>query len=191
LLTERDPVWGVAALPPVELQLRGWASVDPSRRRIGVIVSDRHAAIVDEAVAAAAGALEIKSEVASSDRETLYLFKRLAAQIDGFWLLPDNRILSPNVLRELLGYALAHGVGVLVSNESLLSWGALMSATPTPADVARGVSSVLDRVVSGNTKELPRITSLGEVKLRVNSEVAGKLGVADPPQQAWVLRAAD
>jgi len=187
-LSAGQRVWGVSPMPPLALQLRGWTSIDPSRRRIGLIVSDAHSRVVDEAIAAAGKTVEIKHEVSSSDRETLYLFKRLAAQVDGFWLVPDNRILSPDVLRELLSYAVAHGVGVLVFNDALLSWGALVSATSTPADVARGVRSVLDRVAAGATRDLPPMTPLAETKLQVNPIVAARLGVTDAPQEPWVLR---
>lgn len=181
-------VWGVSALPPLVLPLRGWTSVNPARRRIGFIVSDAHSTLVEEAEAAAGDAFEIKHEVSSSDRETLYLFKRLASEVDGFWLVPDNRILSPNVLRDLLSYAVAHDVGVLVFNEQLLPWGALMSATTTPTDVARGVRSVLERVASGATKGLPPLTPLAETRLTVNADVADRLGITDAPQAPWVVR---
>jgi hypothetical protein len=121
----------------------------------------------------------------------LYLFKRLASEVDGFWLVPDNRILSPNVLRDLLSYAVAHDVGVLVFNESLLPWGALMSATGTPTDVARGVRSVLERVVTGATKGLPALTPLAETRFIVNTDVADRLGVTGAPHSPWVVRGAN
>jgi ABC-type uncharacterized transport system substrate-binding protein len=184
-------IWGVSPMPPLALPLRGWTSVNPLRRRIGLIVSDAHSTLIDEAVAAAGDAFEIKHAVSSSDRETLYLFKRLAADVDGFWLVPDNQILSPSVLRELLDYAVTHDVGVLVFNESLLSWGALMSAATTSTDVARGVRAVLDRVAAGATKDLPQLTPLAETRLTVNNDVAGRLGVTGAPQAPWVVRDAD
>lgn len=184
-------VWGVSPTPPLALQLRAWTAVDPSRRRIGLIVSERHTALVDEAIAAAGDAAEIKHDVSASDRETLYLFKRLAADVDGFWLVPDNSILSPTVLRELLSYAARRRIGVLVFNDSLLSWGALMSATSTSVDIARSVHSVLDRVTTGETKGLPALTPLGEVEIEVNAEVASRLGVKSVPPGRWVLRDAD
>src|SRR5882672_643754 len=184
-------VWGVSPMPPLALPLRGWTSVNPQRRRIGLIVSDAHSTLVEEAVAAAGDDVEIKHAVSSSDRETLYLFKRLASEVDGFWLVPDNRILSPAVLRDLLSYAVAHDVGVLVFNESLLPWGALMSATSTPTDVARGVRAVIERVAAGTTKDLPQLTPLAETKLTVNTSVAGRLGVTGAPLAPWVVRDAD
>jgi ABC-type uncharacterized transport system substrate-binding protein len=184
-------IWGVQPLPPLALQLRGWRTVDPKRKRIGLIVSDAQQGLVAEARAAAGGAVEIKAEISSSDRETLYLFKRLAPQVDGLWLFPDNRILSPAVLRELLSYAVAHGVGVLVPTDALLSWGALMSASSTPADVARNVRGVLDRLSAGTAAGLPAMTPLTEVRLSVNAGVARALGVAEAPQAALVLHEPD
>ena len=184
-------IWGVQPMPPLALQLRGWSSVDPSRKRIGMIVSEAQKSLVAEAREAAGGSIEIKAEVSSSDRDTLYLFKRLAPQVNGLWLFPDNKILSPPVLRELMSYAAAHGVGVLVANEALLSWGALASASSTPADVARNVRAVLDRVSAGSTASLPAMTPLSEIKLQVNAGVARALGVSDVPQATLVLREPD
>lgn len=185
------PAWGVEPLPPLALQLRAWMSVDPARKRIGLIVSEAQAGLVAEARSAAGDAVDIKSELSSSDRETLYLFKRLAPQLDGFLLIPDNRILSPAVLRELLSYAASHGVGVLVPNDALLSWGALASASSTPDDVARNVHMLVDRVSSGATAKLPAMTPLTEVRLQMNASVARTLGIAAAPQTALVLREPD
>ena len=137
---------------------------------------------------AAGSSVEIKAEVSSSDRDTLYLFKRLAPQVNGLWLFPDNKILSPPVLRDLMSYAVAHGVGVLVSNDALLAWGALASVSSTPADVARNVRVVLDRVSAGSTASLPPMTPLTEIRVQVNADVARALGLADPSQTALVLR---
>ena len=94
-------------LPPLELQLKSWQSVDPTLRTIALIVSASGAALAEEARRAASSlATDLLVETSASDRETLYLFRRLATTVDGLWLLPDNDALSPPVLRELLGYAL-------------------------------------------------------------------------------------
>jgi len=191
LLAGGGSIWGVHSMPPLTLQLRSWKAIDPSLRRIGLIVSEAQVGLVDQAMAAVGQAAEISYEVSSSDRETLYVFKRLAPQVDGLWLFPDNRILSPAVLQELLGYALSHGVGVLVFNEALLPWGALMSASSTAADVARSVRSVLERVVAGRAQDLPAMTPLSEVQLHVNAHAASQLGVTGVPQTPWVLREPD
>ena len=147
-----ERTWGVQSVPPLGLQLATWKELDTSLQRIGLIVSDAHAGLVDEArQAASVAATEVSAVVSASDRETLYLFKRLAPQVDGLWLFPDNRILSPGVLQEVLGYALTHGIGVLVLNDALLDWGALLSASSTAPDVALTVRGVIERVVAGRT----------------------------------------
>ena len=192
LLAAGGPLWGVQSIPPPALQLRSWKAIDPSLRRIGLIVSQVHVPLAQEAVEAGERiAIEVEYAVSSSDRETLYLAKRLAADVDGLWVLPDNRILSPAVLEESLSYALSHGVGVLVFNEALLPWGALISANSTASDVARSVLAVLERVAAGRTDGLPMVTPLSEVELRINEHAAVQLGLTGGFSSPWVLRDPD
>jgi putative tryptophan/tyrosine transport system substrate-binding protein len=192
LLRGNESIWGVHSIPPLALQLQAWKSVDASLRRIGLIVSEAHMQWLEDAHEAAARAgIEIRTEVSASDRETLYLFKRLTPQIDGFWLLPDNTILSPAVLEEMLRYALSHDVGVLVFNERLLDWGALMSVSGTTANIAQTVRDIVARVVTGRTEGLPAMTPLSEVSLQVNTGVTTRLGKQVLPGSSWVLRESD
>jgi hypothetical protein len=187
-----ERTWGVQSVPPLGLQLATWKALDNSLHRIGLIVSEGHAELVDEATqAATVAAAEVSAAVSSSDRETLYLFKRLAPELDGLWLLPDNSILSPSVLQEVLTYALTHRISVLVLNDALLDWGALLSASSTAADVAFTVRGVIERVVSGRTELLPAMTPLSEVEFQVNRSVADRLGIPVGQQSRWVLREPD
>jgi ABC-type uncharacterized transport system substrate-binding protein len=185
-------VWGVQTLPPLELQLKSWHAIDPSLRTIVLIVSAAGAALAEEAQRAAASlATDLLVETSASDRETLYLFRRLAAAVDGLWLLPDNDALSPQVLRELLSYASSRGIGVLTFNEALLARGALLTATAVPADVASTVAHVVERVVAGRTAELPAMTPLSAAELAVNVDAATALGLPPVTVQRWVAREPD
>jgi ABC-type uncharacterized transport system substrate-binding protein len=186
------PIWGVQSLPPLSLQLKSWRAVDPSLRTIALIVSASGAALADEARrAATALATDLLVETSASDRETLYLFRRLATAVDGLWLLPDNDALSPQVLRELLSYATARGIGVLTFNEALLTRGALLTATAVPADVAATVQHVVERVVAGRTVDLPAMTPLSAAELTINTTVASELGLPPFVEQRWVAREPD
>jgi ABC-type uncharacterized transport system substrate-binding protein len=186
------PVWGVETLPPLVLQLKSWQAVDPSLRTIALIVSTSGAPLAEEAQRAARSlAADLLVETSASDRETLYLFRRLAAAVDGLWLLPDNEALSPTVLRELLTLAATRSVGVLTFNEALLSRGALMTATAVPADIAATVARVLDRVVAGDTADLPAMTPLSAAALAVNVDVASALGLPPIAVPRWVAREPD
>ena len=186
------PIWGVQTLPPLELQLKSWQSIDPSLRTIALIVSASGASLAEEAQRAASSlAADLLVETSASDRETLYLFRRLAAAVDGLWLLPDNDALSPPVLRELLTLAATRSIGVLTFNEALLSRGALMTATAVPADVAATVARVVERVVAGRTADLPPMTPLSAVALAVNVDVAMALGLPPIAVPRWVAREPD
>jgi ABC-type uncharacterized transport system substrate-binding protein len=181
---------GVAATPPLDLQLREWKKFDPQLHRVGIIVSKANANLIVPAEAAGkSAAVTVKSEISDSDLATLYLFKRLAPQIDGLWLLPDDRILSPAVLRDLLTYALSQGVRVCVFSDALLQWGAFMSATPTSTDVARNVRRILDDVTSSSSPTPPGLTPLSEMSISVNRQVAERLRLTMPsPSNSWVVR---
>jgi ABC-type uncharacterized transport system substrate-binding protein len=183
-------VWGVESMPPLALQFSSWKALDASLHRVALIVGGAQQALVEQATRAAERAgIELLHVVSSSDRETLYLFKRLAPQVDGLWLFPDNRILSPNVIQELLGYALSHEVGALVFNDALLPWGALLSVSNTPASIARAVRGVTDRVVAGSTQGLAAVSPLTELEVTVNEGAASRLGVTFVPVSPWVVRA--
>lgn len=194
VLATGGPAWGVAPLPPLELQLKSWLAVDPTLRTVALIVGNGNggAALAEEARHAARSlAADLLVETSDSDRETLYLFRRLATAVDGLWLLPDNDALSPQVLRELLPYAASRGVGVLTFNEALLARGALLSATAVPDDVAANVVRVVERVVAGDTADLPALTPLSAAALTLNRGVAAALGLPPVAVERWVVRAAD
>jgi ABC-type uncharacterized transport system substrate-binding protein len=187
-----SPIWGVETLPPLALQLKSWQSVDPSLRTVALIVSSSGAALADEARRAASSlATDLVVETSASDRETLYLFRRLAAAVDGLWLLPDNVALSPAILRELLSVASSRGIGVLTFNDALLQRGALLTAMAVPADVAETVARVVDQVVTGRTADVPRMSPLRAAALAINADVAAALGLPPVAVTRWVARAPD
>jgi ABC-type uncharacterized transport system substrate-binding protein len=189
LLVNGRAIRGVSAMPPLDLQAKEWKKFDPKLRRIGLIIAQSHSGLIAQAESAAkAASLTLIHETSTSDRETLYVFKRMASQIDGLWLVPDDRSLSPAVLRELMSYASSHGVKVCVFNDALLQWGAYMSATPTSADTARALRRLLDNVSKGGATNAPPVTTASEVMIRLNVDVAGRLGQPATQRAAWVVR---
>jgi hypothetical protein len=188
LLVSGRPIRGVAAMPPLDLQVQDWTKLDPKVRRVGLIVSQSHTDLISEAeLAAKIATVSVKSEISGSDRETLYLFKRMAPQIDGLWLVPDDQILSPGILCDLLEYAVSHGVRVCVFSDALLDWGALMSASPTPADTARTLRRLLERMMAGGANVVPPLTTTSELVVHLNTQIAGRLGLSSL-RSSWIVR---
>jgi hypothetical protein len=179
----------VAPMPPPTLQFAAWSEIDPALRRIGLITSQN---MVSAARSAKAGASSIGAElvhrVSTSDRETLYLFRRLAPDIDGLWLAPDSEILSPVVIDEILSLAAEFGVGVLVFSESLLDRGGLVSVSAAPEHIADMVVDTIGRIRFEGADTVPPEIALREGEVRVNLRVVETLDLPRDTSTEWVIR---
>ena len=160
---------GVSALPPLDAHLDAWKKLDPTLARVGMIIGSGHETLLAEAeIAAQDHGVELQIREAGSDQETLYHFKRMIHEIDGFWLFPDNRILSPRVLTEILQQANRRHIPVAVSNEAMLRLGAAISVSTVAAEIAATIVQVLERVRAGEIDAIPPLTQLSEVRVVTN-----------------------
>jgi len=170
---------GVAALAPMEAQLAAWKQVDPTISRVGIIIGEGHEELLETASNAAdKHDIELDIRIAHSDQETLYVFRRMISEINGFWLFPDSRILSARVLNEMLQDANRYNVTVVVPNESMLQIGAAISISTVVADIAETIANVLLRIQAGEIDQVPPITELSEVRVTTNDTVLNKRAVA-------------
>ena len=171
---------GIASIPPLDMQLKAWLEIDPDLKNIGAILGEGHDALIDEAMAAATAAgVKLHYRVVGSDRETLYVFNRLIPDIDGFLLFPDNRVLSRDVLREMLNYASRHRVQVAMFNDSLLPLGGTFSASAVSSDIAASVVVVLDKLARGEGGAVPDISPLHEIQIHTNDALVRQYGLID------------
>jgi ABC-type uncharacterized transport system substrate-binding protein len=171
---------GVSALAPLDAHLSAWKKVDPALARVGMIIGAGHEDLVTEAQIAADGhGVELIVQRAGSDQETLYHFKRVVREIDGFWLFPDNRVLSPRVLRDMLAQANRHHVPVAVSHDAMLKMGAAISVSSVAADIASTIVDVLRRIEAGRIDDVPPLTGLSEVRVVTNDELLKRYLSAD------------
>ena len=103
--------------------------------------------------------------------------------------MPDNRILSASVLKELMSYGAKHGKQIVVFNDRLLNYGALMSFSSNNADVADQVIRMLQDLPSGRKAFRPGMLPLTKMRVRLNSKVAHDLGLsATSPEFQRFLR---
>jgi hypothetical protein len=163
---------GVAAIPPLDAQLAAWKKLDPTMVRVGVIIGEGHDDLLDDARRAAEKhGIDLRVQITHSDQETLYFFRRMVRDIDGFWLFPDNRILSGRVLQEMLADANRQQVPVAVPSDSMLEMGASLSISTVATDIARTIVRVIREVQSGHLESLPPITQLSEIRVETNGTV--------------------
>lgn len=162
----------VSALPPMDLQVERWLTVTPGLRSVGAIVGEGHESLLEETrEALEAKGLSFHYAVVGSDQETLYYFERLAPLIDGFVLFPDNRVLSRSVIQKLMQRARSEGIRVAVFNDQLLPMGAVMSSTTELSDMSRVVSRVVADMLSGKVAQIPFVSPLNSIKVRINEGV--------------------
>ncbi len=175
---------GVNLLPPFAMQLEAWRELSPDLARIGVITGPNQGALTAEIQEAVEGMeIELFSRTVNSDQEALYVFKRLTPDIQGLWLLPDNRILSPRVVREIMSYGARHRIQIVVFGSSLLDFGALMAITSREGDVADQVVSRLDEAEDGELPG-PDMMPLTKMDLDINPDVAQHLGLIPAERSA-------
>lgn len=157
---------GVEAFAPLDMQLSAWKQAEPSLQSVGILIGPGHEALVAEArrVAAQHG-VRVTVVEAASDQEALYLFKRAARDIDGLWLLPDNRILSARALRQMMQLANRQDVSVLAPSPNMLSIGASISASPATVDVAERIYDIAGQIQRGQIAAVPPMTPLQGIRV--------------------------
>ena len=170
LLTDNSR--GVAAIAPLAAQIAAWKKIDPSITRIGAVIGKGHEDLIAEAeLAAQRHGLELRLHVTSSDRETLYVFKRMIRDVDGFWLFPDNRILSRNTLQQIVAESNRRHVPILVPRESMLQMGASISVSTVASDIAKTITDVIRQIQAGKLAQVPPISPLSEILVRTKDSV--------------------
>lgn len=164
---------GVEAIAPLDAQLDAWQEAEPSIESIGLLVGSGHTELVEQArrLAEQRG-LRLSVIQANSDQEALYLFKRVVHDIDGFWLLPDNRVLSARSLKNMMSLANRQGVSVLAPSPSMLSIGANISVSPVAADIAARIRDIVERIHGGEIARVIPMTPL--TRFRVDTRDTGR-----------------
>jgi ABC-type uncharacterized transport system substrate-binding protein len=172
---------GVAAVPPAGESLRAWKSIQPGLTRIGLVTGPNLKGLVAEARAAArAQGVELHSVEVRTDKELLYTVKRFGAKVQGLWLVPDNRVLSRHVLRDVVGHALKEGKSVLAFHRDLLAIGAMLSAESDAGDIADTVLQRIGQAGAGAVLPGAEMTPLNRAEIRVNALVVSQLGLSLP-----------
>jgi ABC-type uncharacterized transport system substrate-binding protein len=172
---------GVAATPPVHELFRAWKELFPGLDKVGVITGKNLGGLMTEARAAASQSrIRLVHAEVASDKQTLYSYKRLAPTIQAMWLVPDNRVLSGDVIRDMMAYSVKEGKQVAVFGHELLDLGGIISAETSYADIA---DRVLLRVTqSGQNAGVPGdpVIPLSKAVIRINTVMATRMNLKIP-----------
>lgn len=167
---------GVAAVPPAGEQFRAWKQLSPRLKKVGVITGKNLDDLMKDARSAAReNGLDLIHVEVRSDKEALYAYKQLIPKIQGLWLVPDNRVLSREVIRDMMAHSVKEGKQMAVFSHQLLALGGLLSAESNHADIAE---RVLERVTAKDTGA--PVNPLTQASIRINRVMAQRLNLALP-----------
>lgn len=171
---------GVDALPAVEPLFRDWHRLSPEVKKVLVITGPNLGYYLVPAMRAAKKyGIELVHKQVKYDREYLYESKQ-AQDVQGQWIIPDNRVISRQLLKDLLAYNSHAGRQTLVFNNSLLQYGGLMMVEPDPADIGRLVAARLEQSIGHTGVPGPDVLAVIHNRIELNPLVAKQLGIQIP-----------
>ncbi|HEU0187235.1 MAG TPA: ABC transporter substrate binding protein [Gallionellaceae bacterium] len=172
---------GVSLTPSPQRIFAAWRALAPSITDVGVITGPGLDELIQTArVAARHYGITLHNETVNSDKEFQYAYKQMSNKVQGYWLLPDNRVLSGITLRDVMTFSVRNSKQVAVFNSDLLNLGGLFSASSDAQDIAQ---QVLERLEQGQDKDvLPGadIVYPDKLNLRINAVMAQRLNLSIP-----------
>lgn len=172
---------GVSATAPVREQFRVWKDLYPKLTGIGVITGKNLQDLMKEARAAAKeNRIRLDRVEVRSDKETLYAYKQLAPKMQGLWLVPDNRVLSRDVIRDIMAHSVKAGKQVAVFGRELLGLGGLISAETSYADIAEQVLTRVRQAQEASGVPGAPVIPLTRTVIKINTVMAKRLNLKIP-----------
>ena len=164
---------GVGALPGTAMMFATWKQMSPGLNSVGVITGPG----LEDVIAVAAGeaskqGITLQHRVVNTDKEMLFEYKQMAPLIQGLWLLPDNRVLSGRMIKEVMAFSVRNSKQVSVFSDDILQLGGLMSITTSAEEIAAKVAQRLREAYRGKGVPGPNLLLLEDGNIQVNTIVA-------------------
>ena len=164
---------GVGALPGTAEMFSTWNKLSPGLKSVGVITGPGLEEVIKAAASEAAKyGIRLQHKVVTTDKEMLFEYKQMASNLQGLWLLPDNRVLSGGIIKELMSFSVRNTKQVAVFSDAILGLGGLISVTTRPEEIASRVAERLDAAYKGKGVPGPELVLLEGGEIKVNSIVA-------------------
>jgi len=180
LVTDRHK--GVSMVP-ISKTFSTWRALVPGISDIGVITGMGLDDMMQKAKSVAKKhGVTLHHKVVNSDKEYQFAFKEMAGSVQGYWLLPDNRVLSGSILREVMTFSVRNGKQVAVFSDELLNLGGLFSISSDPENIAQQVFERLEQAQNVDTLPGADISYLDKATLRINSVMAQRFNLKIPKQ---------
>jgi putative tryptophan/tyrosine transport system substrate-binding protein len=162
-----------------EEQLAVFLKAIPSIKNIGLLYNpDKTGYMAQRATEACKKAgINVTAREVRDPRECPAAIKAMAGKIDGFWMLPDSSVFTPETLEYLFLFSIGNKVPIMTFSEIYLDSGALVSVGVDPVDMGAQAGSAACEILAG--KPVSALTPMDARKkiISVNIKAAEKLGI--------------
>lgn len=173
---------GVSMLPGFNRTFSAWKELSPTLRNVAVISGPGQGTLIKQAKEAAAGdEIVLHYRMVKNDKEYQYVYKQLANEVEGYWLIPDNRVLSVETLRDVMNFSVRNGKQVMVFSEELLALGGLLSVSSSYDDIVDKVMLRLQQAEAHDVVPGPELLPLDDAVVKINKYMAQRLNLTVPP----------
>ena len=181
---------GVSALPSPEKLFKDWKALAPSLSRVAVVVGKNLDPYLDRArKAARAWGIELIVRQVATDKEFIYRSKHLKPDIEGQWIIPDNRVLSGKALKEVMAYGSRRGRQIVVFTPRLLSFGGFFYVQPDAEAIARVILQRLSAAESKRNIPGKAVQPVMTHIMGINQNIARQLNLEIPPNYRKYINA--
>ena len=181
---ETKNVTGASMNVPVEQSIRLFKQLGPKIRRIGVVFSPAKTGYLVRratAVATEEGLQLVAKEIRTVKDAIPALDGVLEEGVDALWIVPDEVVLGPGVVQQMLLVSYRKKIPLVGLSEAHAQQGALLALSfASSEDIGRQAGELATSIVQGKAPgEIP-YTVARQLKLIVNLKAAQKLGVDVP-----------
>lgn len=176
-----DSSKGVSMVPGAAKTFTAWRAMSPGLTDVAVITGPGLEAVIAHArEEATRQGIKLHHLTVKNDKDYYYHYKQIEGKVQGYWLLPDNRVLSVEVLRDIMTFSVRNGKQVAVFSDELLQLGGLFSVSSDYRNIADKVVARLAQSAHKPNVPGPGLMPLDEAKLRINTVMARRLGLVIP-----------
>lgn len=166
--------------------------LSPQATRVGILYDPSTAAAMVEAAVRVAGdlGLTVVAKPVRDAREIRATAEALAGRIDALWMLPDAKIMTPEVTTYLVQFAIERRIAAIGFLDQMTSLGTVASLAPDFVDIGRRAGSLAKEIASRPPdKRIPvPAPTYSPGALSVNLRTAAQIGVAPPAEFAASAR---
>jgi ABC-type uncharacterized transport system substrate-binding protein len=168
---------------PLLRQLRLIRSAFPAASKVGVVVGQKNAGMLEELKGLAGSQnLSLVSGVAESESVLVSTLGQVLGEADLLLAVPDAEVLNRNTLQSVLMTTYRYRDPVVGYSKALTRAGALVSLYSAPAQIGRQAGEIAARYLNGG--KLPGLQWPKYFSISVNDHVARSLGLAAPSESA-------